>query len=119
MPNLLDKIRPEDRAKIDAAYERRMAKRADSDNKITNELYLLAELGYYYGWSAIQDVRTNQITYIEMFALVEAARKVWYTKLCEQARATLAANGSIMAKNPTKAFKDGMRPFFERSINKQ
>lgn len=119
MPNLLDRIKPEDRAKIQEAYERRMARRLDAqDNKVSNELYLVAEFGYYFGWEAIMAVRNDQIGLKEMFALVEAARKVWYTKLCEQARATQAATGSIMAKNPAKAFKDGMQPFLERSINK-
>ncbi|WP_455677848.1 hypothetical protein [Sharpea azabuensis] len=114
MSNLLDLMSQSDREKMLARYHERTAKR-DTDNKISTEVYLLAEFGYYFGWEAIQAVRHDDITIEEMFSLLEGARKVWYQKLVENARAMTISVASPLSKNGTKTFKEGMKPFVDRS----
>lgn len=117
MANLLDLMSDADRQKMVERYNRRMANRSEYDNEISNEVYVLAEFGYYYGWDAVMAVRNNLISMQEMYALLEGARKVWYTKLVETGRMTVTSVASPMAKNPQSAFKKGMKDFTERSFN--
>lgn len=130
MANLLDLMSEEDRELSRKAFKQRMA--GDTSyrrgNKISPEVYLIAELGYYYGWGAIETVKRG---YVEIFdeetgqrhqqlftleeacALVEAARKVWYSKVVDNARGNLVATGSALSKNPTRSFNQGMKPFIK------
>ena len=132
MANLLDLMSEEDRELSRKAFKQRMA--GDTSyrrgNKISPEVYLIAELGYYFGWGAIETVKRG---YVEVFdektgekrqqlftleeacALVEAARKVWYSKVVDNARGTLVATGSAMSKHPSTNFNKGMRPFVKES----
>lgn len=117
MSNFLDRIKPEDRAKIIERYEKRVAQNQKAEeNKITNEIYLLAEFGYYYGWQAVLSVRNNEISIHEMYALLEGARKVWYKKLLEQGQMTTTACIVPHTKkgDRNKAFNEGMKSFIEK-----
>lgn len=117
MSNLLDLMTAEDREKVIERYNKRVAQNEKAEeNKITSEIYLLAEFGYYFGWQAVLDVRNNVIKQEEMFALLEGARKVWYKKLLEQGKMTTTACIVPHAKKgeQTKAFKEGMKEFIEK-----
>lgn len=111
MPNILDLMKPEDRKKALKRFENSQ-KRREGEMRISQEVYALSEFGYYYGWEAVQAVRSNQISLEEMYVLLEGARKVWYHKLAESARAQFVATGSAMAhKGADKAFQSGIRSF--------
>ena len=119
MPNLLDLMKPEDREKAKLRFKQRTEKREDSDNRIPNEMYLVAEFGYYFGYEGIRDVRDNKITLEEMNALLEGARKVWYVKLVEQANImrVVAESANVFAKRTekNKLYRDGTKPFRRRA----
>lgn len=113
--NLLDLMTPEDRKKVEERFAQRMA-RKEIENKISNEVYIVAEFGYYFGWAGVQAIRNNEITIEEAFGLLEGARKVWYTKLCEQGRMTVTAVAApLAAKGANKVYNDGMKGFVERA----
>lgn len=128
MSNLLDLLSEEDRAKAQSAYEKRMAGDTSyrKEQKISPEIYLIAEFGYYYGWGAVEAAKRGYIEHFdehtgerkkmiltleEIAVLVEAARKVWYSKVLDTSRGSLVAVGSAMSKNPGSSFKNGMKPF--------
>lgn len=115
MANLLDLMTEKDRQKMIDRFNERMVHRDDFDNKISNEMFILAEFGYYYGWEAVQAVRNNDITMQEMYALLEGARKVWYLKLCEQGKMTTTSVSCSLSKHPKSDFEKGMKPFIKRS----
>lgn len=111
--NLLDRMRPEDRAKMVARYKERTAQK-DIKNKISSEMYMLAEFGLMYGWQAIHDVKCDLITGEEMFALLEAGQKVLANRQVERGVATAVAVGSQFSKHSQADFNKGMRGFIER-----
>lgn len=130
--NILDLMTDDERASIKEAYNGRMSGNNSYRKgiKIPPEIYLLSELGYYFGWGAIQDAKRGYVedfdeatgkrrkiplTLEEVNILVEGARKVWYSKIIDNARATQAGAGSVMAKNPNSAFKKSMKPYIEAS----
>lgn len=115
--NLLDLMTEDERKAVRARAQKRR-ERGIIDVEISPEIYMTAEFGYYFGWQAIQAVRNNEIGLAEMYALNEAARKVWYNKLIENSRATMVATSSAMAsKKPDaiRSFDTGMKPFRDRA----
>ena len=129
MPNLLDLMSEDDRKKSIDAYKKRMAgdKSYRRGQKISPEAFLVAELGYYYGWGAIEAVKRGyvektdefgkakhiQLTMEEVCTLVEAARKVWYSKLLDSTRGTMVATGSALSKHPRQSFQNGMKDYIK------
>lgn len=113
MANLLDLLPPEEKAKaIERGKKRYAQSEARKGMKISPKIYAISEFGYYYGWSAILAVRNNEIDMDEMNALLEGARKVWYSKLVEQAGAESIAN-SYKTQNPS--FTDAIKPYSEKA----
>lgn len=112
--NLLDLMRPEDRDKMKARFKERTAVK-NIKNKISPEMYMLAQFGLMYGWQAVMDVRNNLITGEEMFALLEAGQKVQATQQIEHGISTSVAIGSQFSKHPQQAFNKGMGGFIERA----
>ena len=117
MANLLDLMTPKEREEAEKRFKARRVRQKNDHGKISYEVYLLAKLGYYYGWQAIIDARNNKITFNEMMALVEGADKVWYSKLNETARAVQVANASVQAGKGqgNKIFREGLKPFSEKA----
>lgn len=114
MPRLSEMMTPEDWEKVKERYRRRV--QSGLETKVSPEIYLTAEFGYYFGWEGIQAILKNEITMEVAYALLEGARKVWYHKLTEQASANRTSINSAMAQTKakaSKAFEDGMRPFTE------
>lgn len=114
MANLLDLMSPEHRESALERYRERTADRG-IDNKVSSQIYLLAEFGYYYGWQAVKDVRDCVITEEEMFVLLEGARKVYYNKLVEKSQVMTTAVATPLSKNSKKTYNEGMKQFIERS----
>lgn len=111
--NLLDLMRPEDRMKMIRRYKERTADK-NINNKISSEMYMLAEFGLMFGWQAVMDVKNDTITGEEMFALLEAGRKVLANRVVEHGVSTSVAIGSQFSKHPNQEFDKGMRGFIER-----
>ncbi len=110
--NLLDVLSAEDRKKMLDRFNARTSNRG-THNKISNEMYLLAEFGLMYGWQAVMDVRADRITLEEMFALIEAGHKVQSVHMVEQGRMTTTAVATPFSKTPKSTFEKGMREFIE------
>lgn len=125
--NLLDLMPKEEREKALAKAEKRMSKRT---GQVAPEMYLIAEAGYYFGWEAIVAIKRGYIEYRdkqgelkqalltleEVSALVDAARKVWYTKMVDQSLGTMNANLSSQSKQPSESFKQTMKPFIDEVL---
>ena len=113
--NLLDLMRPDDREKMIARYRERV-KPNGAKNKISNEFYLLADFGLMFGWQAVLAVRNNEITWEEMFALLEAGHKVQSTHMLDEGVMTTTAIGTAFSKKgqAQKTFNQGMRKHLER-----
>jgi len=111
--NLLDLMRPEDRKKMLLRFRERTANK-NINNKISSEMYMLAEFGLMFGWQAVIDVKNDTITGEEMFALLEAGRKVLANRQVEYGVSTSVAIGSQFSKHPNQEFEKGMRDFIEK-----
>lgn len=136
MPNLLDLMTPEDREIVRKNYQERKSGNTSyrKGMSIPPDIFIIAELGYYYGWGAIETAKRG---YVESFAtvtednkrvtrrtkipftmeeaaiLVEAAKKIEYSKVVDAARGTQVAVGSVMSKNPKRTFNEGIKPYKE------
>lgn len=117
--NILDLMTPEHRRQAIARFRQRIKKRENEEVKISPEIFLLSEFGYYYGFAAVRAVRENKISYEEMFILLEGARKVWYTKELEKSNMMRVAvdSSNPLAKRVEKAqaFNKGMKEYRERA----
>lgn len=111
--NLLDLMRTEDRKKMLLRFKERTANK-NINNKISSEMYMLAEFGLMFGWQAVIDVKNDTITGEEMFALLEAGRKVLANRQVEHGVSTSVAIGSQFSKHPNQEFEKGMRGFIEK-----
>lgn len=100
-------LTPEELAKAKAVKQRHEAK------KLTPELQLVAEFGYYYGWEAVRDVLKNNIDLETMLGLLYGARKVWYRQVIDGAVASQVAFVSANSKSPQSTFNKGMAPFMK------
>lgn len=104
MAKLYDLLSDEDKQKVDQWAEDR--KRSKYAREIPPELYLAAELGYYYGWEAkVAFTRGYMIgidddgkyvklpyTFKDAVADVKAARKVKYRQIVDSGEIAAAAN---------------------------
>ena len=116
MASILDLLNEEERAQVSRRFNKRMLRRRKERNdRITPEIYLLAEFGYYLGYDAIRDVRENRISIEEMYAILEGCRKVWYSKLVETTQGTSIAVGTAFSKNAKQDFVKAMKPYSERA----
>lgn len=107
--------------------ERRMERqRSKKGLDISPEIYLVAEFGYYFGWDAVLAIRRGYtvepvsgekevFTLKEAHVLLEAARKVWYSKLVEQSHGNMVASASKFSQNPGQSFNNGVKPFTDRA----
>lgn len=128
--NLLD-LMPEDERKkaLERAHKRMERQRSRKGLDVSPEMYMVAEFGYYFGWESVLAIKRGYIEKIgpngdvvkepftlgEALVLLEAARKVWYSKLVEQAHGSLIANTSARTQNPGQSFNNSVTPFTARA----
>lgn len=112
MVNLLDLLPEDEKNRAVSRFENRM-RRSDRHvkNRVSNEMYIVAEFGYYFGWGGVAAIRNNEISLAEVNALLEGARKVWYAKVIETGRSHQISVASAMSNDPNKSFETGMKPF--------
>lgn len=90
--NLLDLMTDEDRAKIKA---REIHIEQVESGMMTKEWLSICEFGMYYGWSAIQSFRNDEITIDEMYQYIKGARKIHASHIYDHAIANIARNGNF------------------------
>lgn len=126
--SILDLMSADEKQKALDRAEKRLSKKVSSGS-VSPELFIVGELGYYYGWDAVMAIRRGYtveydskgsiekvpFTLEEATALIEAAKKVWYSKLIEQSHGNMVAGASKWSKDPGKAFNTGMEAFSERA----
>lgn len=95
--------------KINAAREQKEA------SKIEREWRLLAELGMYYGWQAVRDVRQNEVDIDTFNMMIKAGRKVEAQKTLDYAHATFGAVAATKSKNPSSALKKVLKHFYKEA----
>ena len=130
MANLLDLMNKTDREQALSNYAKRMRGNTRyRTGKVSPQIYLVAELGYYFGWGAIEAIKRGYVTDYdddgnikkilftmeEACALAEGARKVWYSKLVDEARGTAVGTATAQSKNANSTFNRGMKQYIERA----
>lgn len=86
-------ITPEEKERM-SKYKRR-----ETSYKASPSARVLAELGTLYGWSAVQDALTNQISPNLMLNLVKEGRHLHNIRLAEQYRLTFECLTSAFSKH--------------------
>lgn len=117
MANLLKLMTQDERNRMKARFKERTGQRDEAEGvKVNAQIYLTAEFGYYFGWEGVQAVRNDEISFDEMFALLEGARKVWYKKLTEENHIISTAVASVLAKkgDGQRIYREGMSKIIER-----
>lgn len=74
-------------------------KRKETTRKTSPSTRILAELGTLYGWAAVQDALTNQISPSLMLDLVKEGRHLHNIRLAEQYRLTFECLTSAFSKH--------------------
>lgn len=74
-------------------------KRKETTRKTSPSARILAELGTLYGWAAVQDALTNQISPTLMLDLVKEGRHLHNIRLAEQYRLTFECLTSAFSKH--------------------
>lgn len=121
--SLLDLMPEEDRQKAIERGRKRMNRNKSRKTDVSPEIYLVAEMGYFFGWDAMLAVRRGYtvvpgttekeiFTLDEAMVLLEGARKVWYAKLVEQAHAGIVSNSF---KSSSTSFENAVKPFTEKA----
>lgn len=127
--NLLDLMPEADRKLALEKAEKRLARRSSKAGSVSTELYIVAQLGYYYGWEAVLAIRRGYTTthkmeggvsvterepfYLdEAIALIEAADKVWYTKQVDIAHTGMIGNTFT---TQAKTFSEAVQPFTDKA----
>lgn len=127
--SLLDLMSPEDRQKAIAKAEKRLERRKTQSLDVSPEMFIVAELGYYFGWEAVvaikrgfittydekMNLKKSTFTLEEALALIEGAKKVWYSKVIDTAHGNFIAHRSTMVKEQGKEFNKGMKPFIDKA----
>lgn len=89
--NLLDLMTPREQARVKQREEILEEIKGD---KVTREWLGIAELGYYFGWTAVQDWMNDVITSEQADMFVRSARKIHSGHVLDQALASLAGNAT-------------------------
>lgn len=74
-------------------------KRKETTRKASPSARILAELGTLYGWAAVQDALTNQISPSLMLDLIKEGRHLHNIRLAEQSRLTFECLTSAFSKH--------------------
>lgn len=126
MASLLDFMTPEDKQKALERGAKRLAKNKNS--AVSPELFVIAEFGYYFGFEGIMAIKRGYIETIkdgelvqepftleEVLALIEAAKKVWYSKVIEQSHGNMIASAAKFSANSGETFNKNMKPFMDKA----
>lgn len=93
----------------------RLRKERDEGVKVSPEWRLVAEFGYYFGWSGVEAVMNNDIDIGVFNNLLAGARKVWYGRVLDLSAMTYTSVGATKTKKP-KSFMDKGLAFFRKEV---
>lgn len=124
--SLLDLMSKEEAEKAIQRAKKRQESRKSKSVAVSPEMFLVGEMGYYFGWDAILAIRRGYtmtvdtegkpikepFTLEEAEVLVEAAKKVWYSKVVDQAHGAMIGNS---LKLKTSSFNDAVKPYSEKA----
>lgn len=103
--NLDDLFSEEDKAKAKARVDKEIER---EEAFITREWYIIAELGYNFGYSAIQALFDDNITLEQAKMLIQGANKIHASHMNDLSRVMIASNST----NPD-AYKKIMDTFIK------
>jgi hypothetical protein len=103
------KLTAEQIAKASQAKKRAEAGKVELDN----EWMFIAEFGYYFGYEGIRAILDNEIDLSTAKYLLDAARKVWFSKAADMAHGSFIAAAAAQSKKPAAAFKKGIASFIK------
>lgn len=120
---------PEDKQKAIAKGKKRMERSKTQTLDVSPEMFVIAELGYYFGWEAVvaikrgfittyddkMNLKKSTFTLEEALALIEGAKKVWYSKVIDTAHGSFIAHRSAREREQGAEFNKGMKPFIEKA----
>ena len=118
MASLLEILSEEDRAKVNQWAEERRNPKHETD--IPPEFYTIAELGYYYGWGAVESFYRGYIeskddlgNFIKLpfglelaMGFIKAAQKLHYRRILDNGDIIAAANLASHSKSYAKSVID-------------
>lgn len=125
MANLIDLISNEDRAKVQRWTKDRLNPKYDTD--VPPEIYTIAEMGYYFGWGAVEACLRGYYETVDasgkstrvpltaelMVALCKGAQKVKYRKMLEEGEVSMCAHIGSRSKHPDKSYGANTKYFRE------
>lgn len=125
--SLLDLMPKEEAEKAIERGRKRMQRNKGS--KVSPEMYTVAEFGYYFGWEGVLAIKRGYIdktdskgnvvkepfTLDEVLVLLEAARKVWYSKVIEQSHGNMVASIGAQSKSPSDSFNTNISGLRDRA----
>lgn len=87
------------------------------------EIFLVSEMGYYFGWDAVMAIRRGYtvepvsgvkepFSLEEAQVLLEGARKVWYSKLTEQTYGNVIGNSF---RSESKTIDSAVKQFTDKA----
>lgn len=120
--SFLDKMPDAERKQAVERADKRLEKQQSKRGlDVPPMFFMAAELGYYYGWEALMAFRRGYtqnlegekelFTMQEATLLLEAAQKVWYKKLTEQAHAGVIGNSFTVGGS----YQEALKPLEEMS----
>lgn len=140
--SLLDLMTPEEREKALQRAAKRNENKKSKNVAISPEMFLVGEMGYYFAWDAILAIRRGYtvvpktdedlmadrkarkdpqwtskfkrevFTLEEAEVLVEAAKKVWFSKVVDHAHSTMIGNSF---KTESGSFNSAVQPYTDRT----
>ena len=110
--SILDKMPIEEKNRYIEKTRRRLSRNTSKASSVSPEVFLIAEFGYYFGWSGVQAIRHNEILLEEVVALLDGAKKVWASKMVDYAHSTMIGNSF---KTQATNFNDAVKPFTDKA----
>lgn len=102
-------IRPEDLKRVQQARER-----AESV-KVDDEWKMVAEFGYYFGYTGISAILNDDIDLEVAQKLLAGARKVHFSHVVDASIATQVAVASTKSKHPSSVMQKGLKNFIKEA----
>lgn len=96
---------------------RTKARRDNVKSKVYQEEYLVAEMGYYYGWGAVEAILYDEkLALDDCLTLVRGARKVWNGKLLDIASVVYTACAAAQnGKKARSVMQKGLKDFIKEA----
>ena len=92
-------LTPDELAKV----LKRKATAERNKSKVHPEEFIVAEMGYYFGWGAVEAILYDRITLNDAMTLLHGARKVWNGQLLDIASIMYTTNAAAQSGKKAKS----------------